>query len=120
MLGSEGLLLIAGARTSTRPTTEGADLINIVGGVAAAIAIVSAIFITLRWAYATFKRHRLRGSLREAVRELHRLDNGMRESVVAAEKLFSEGFEWTGYAVFTGPFFDNLQRLQLVVAIERA
>ena len=95
--------------------TQGTDLGEIIGGVAAALAIVSALLIALRWGYQTFRRRQLLDYLRNAVQELHLLDRTLRETIVTMEHGFSAGFDWTGYAVFTGTLRDCLQGLQEVV-----
>lgn len=95
---------------------EAPSLFEIVGGVAGAVAVVAAALGAARGMHRRYQRWRLKEKLRSHVRELLRLDELLRETTMSMDRLFSEGFPWAGYAIFTGEMGRHLQTLQSVAS----
>jgi hypothetical protein len=90
------------------------SLPDIVGGVAAALAIAAALLGAIRWLYRHHRRNKLLDRLRTEVRELDRLDRLLGHSTMQMDQLFTKGFPWAGYAIFDGEMGDHLNTLQQI------
>lgn len=90
------------------------SLPDIIGGVAAAVAIAGALYGLIVWTYRHYRRWKLRDQLRTGVREITRLDDLLRKTTWDMDQLFSKGFPWAGYAIFIGGLGDNLNTLQQI------
>ena len=93
-------------------TPQGPSVLELVGGIAAALAIAGAFGGALAWLYRYIRRRHLLSRLREEVREIQEIDRELREATMDMERLFSDGFPWAGYAIFTGEMGKHLDTLQ--------
>ncbi|HYI44526.1 MAG TPA: hypothetical protein VE174_03570 [Actinomycetota bacterium] len=90
------------------------SLFEIVGGVAAAVAIAGSLFGLGRAAYRRFRRRQFLGRLRGHVTRIRELDELVRSATWDMELLFSKGLPWRGYAIFSDELGDHLNTLQRV------
>lgn len=103
---NEAVTLLAGAVAEEAPNFE------LIGGISAALAIAAALFGTVTWLYRHFRRKKLLTHLSNEVRAVQRIDDTLRDRTWKMERLFTDGFPWTGYAIFTGAMGDHLDTLQ--------
>lgn len=92
--------------------TKDPSNLELVGGIAAALAIAGALFGSLAWVYRYVRRKSLLARLRDELRTIQRIDDTLRDATWKMEQLFSNGFPWGGYAIFTGEMGDHLTTLQ--------
>lgn len=90
-------------------------ILELVGGIAATLAIAGALFATLTWVYRHVRRKKLLARLRDELRTVQRIDDTLRDATWKMEQLFSDGFPWAGFAIFTGEMGHHLNTLQRLV-----
>lgn len=87
-----------------------ADLVAILGGVAAVLAVWKGLLEAARW----FRRRRTRSDLKREFVELRGLDSELCEVAVELDYRLADGLGWAGYEIWPesfAPLMDRLRKL---------